>query len=349
MTAGRLLLYRAYKRRGASGSPHRWASRYLAGIAAAAALWGGASVVEDVLPDPLVWLLLISLMFGNITLSAVRYNVLPTVALVLTGLALIPLTVACLMAPEPFMRCFAVFVPLTAVATIAITRQLSAGTMRLLLADAERLLELQQITRAKSEFEILAATDALTGVANRRSFDAILSREQQRGTREGTPTALLLIDVDWFKRYDDIYGHPAGDACLQWVARTIEAAVRRPGDSVARYGGEEFAVVLPNTDLFGANHVGEKVRAAIASLELPHEKHPLGYVTVSIGVAVMLPEAGLSAGSLIGLADTALYVAKTAGRNCVCSERHLMPSAGEAPAELCPVADESLMAGCAAE
>jgi diguanylate cyclase (GGDEF)-like protein len=350
LTAARLLLYRAYQRRGPSGSPCGWASRYLAGIAAAAALWGGASIVVEVEPDPFVSLLVISLMFANITLSAVRYNALPIAALVLTGLSLIPLTVSCLMAAEPFMRCFAVFATLTAVATVAITRQLSTGTMRLLLADVERLIELQQVTESKSEFEILAATDGLTGVANRRSFDAILSREQQRGAREGTPTGLLLIDVDWFKRYNDAYGHQAGDACLQWIARTIEAAVRRPGDFVARYGGEEFAVVLPNTDLFGANHVGEKVRAAIAALELPHEKHPLGHVTVSVGVAVMPPEAGLSPGSLIGLADTALYVAKTVGRNRVCAERQPnLPSARYTQADLGPVNDESFMIGCAAE
>jgi diguanylate cyclase (GGDEF)-like protein len=350
VTAARLLMYRAYKRRRALGSPRCWASWYLAGLSAAAALWGGASVVVDVVPDPFVSLLVISLMFSHITLSAVRYNALPTVALALTGLSLIPLTLACLMAPEPFMRCFALFAVLTAVATIAMTHQLSASTMRLLLADAERLLELQQVTRAKSEFEILAATDGLTGVANRRSFDAILAREQQRGAREGTPTALLLIDVDWFKRYNDAYGHQAGDACLQWVARTIEAAVRRPGDFVARYGGEEFAVVLPNTDLFGANHVGEKVRAAIASLKLPHEKHPLGHVTVSIGVAVMSPEAGLPPASLIGLADTALYVAKTVGRNCVCSERHpVKPPTRQTQTDLRPASNESFMIECAAE
>nr|WP_294554502.1 diguanylate cyclase [uncultured Rhodopila sp.] len=164
-----------------------------------------------------------------------------------------------------------------------------------------------------------AATDSLTGLANRRCFDETLEREWRRANREGRPLALLMLDVDCFKYYNDDYGHPMGDTVLRTIAACMQAAVRRPGDTAARYGGEEFAVILPNTHGDGAVQVAETIRTAVASLALPHPHGPAGVVTISIGVAAVVtttyPTLETTPASLIDSADAALYAAKAAGRN----------------------------------
>jgi len=160
--------------------------------------------------------------------------------------------------------------------------------------------------------------DGMTQIANRRAFDQRLATEWQRLAREEMPIAILLCDVDFFKRFNDRYGHPAGDDCLRAVAKSIEACIRRPADLAARYGGEEFAVILPNTDRDGATFIAEKVCQAVNKLEIPHEASYVGgFVSISIGIASILPERQVSPRSLIESADKALYLAKDQGRNRV--------------------------------
>jgi len=160
--------------------------------------------------------------------------------------------------------------------------------------------------------------DGMTQIANRRAFDQRLATEWQRLAREKMPIAILLCDVDFFKRFNDRYGHPAGDDCLRAVAKSIEACIRRPADLAARYGGEEFAVILPNTDRDGATFIAEKVCQAVNKLEIPHEASYVGgFVSISIGIASILPERQVSPRSLIESADKALYLAKDQGRNRV--------------------------------
>jgi diguanylate cyclase (GGDEF)-like protein len=173
------------------------------------------------------------------------------------------------------------------------------------------------LARLNLELESLATTDALTGVPNRRSFDIALNREWRRAQREDTPLGLILLDVDYFKAFNDRYGHPAGDVCLARLAAAITSAIRRPADVVARYGGEEFVVVLPSTELAGAAHVAECIRRAVAALNIQHADNPLGIVTVSVGATATYPHAGGFQQALLGTADSALYAAKHAGRNQV--------------------------------
>jgi diguanylate cyclase (GGDEF)-like protein len=166
----------------------------------------------------------------------------------------------------------------------------------------------------------LAMNDGLTGIPNRRHFDEMLAREYGRAVRTGTPLALIMLDVDFFKKYNDIYGHPAGDGCLFQVALAVQGAHGRATDLVARYGGEEFVILLPDTDLSGANSVAEKVRGAVAQLRLPHAGNPAQFVTISAGVHAQRPVAADGAPqALIQAADRALYAAKLTGRNRVCT------------------------------
>jgi diguanylate cyclase (GGDEF)-like protein/PAS domain S-box-containing protein len=164
----------------------------------------------------------------------------------------------------------------------------------------------------------LARMDGLTGLANRRSFDEAIDAEYRRSLRNGTPLALLLIDVDHFKAFNDTYGHPEGDDCLKAVAGVLTAALNRPGDLATRYGGEEFAAILPDTDAEGARRIAESIRVAVRDLNIAHQGSPGSVVTVSVGVSAF-PGGGAegSVESLVQEADTALYAAKAAGRDRV--------------------------------
>jgi diguanylate cyclase (GGDEF)-like protein len=161
--------------------------------------------------------------------------------------------------------------------------------------------------------------DGLTGVANRRCFDERLGTEWRRAARSVSPLALLMLDVDHFKRYNDHYGHQAGDECLRRVASAIRASLLRPGDLVARYGGEEFACILPGTDFDGALAVGSGIEQRVRGLQIEHANSDVAdVVTISIGVATGLPEPEADAGRLLALADAQLYRAKHSGRGRAC-------------------------------
>lgn len=162
----------------------------------------------------------------------------------------------------------------------------------------------------------LSRRDALTGVANRRKFEETLDSEWQRARRAGTPIALLMIDVDCFKSYNDTHGHQEGDEVLRRVAGSLRDGIRRAGDLVARFGGEEFAVLLPSTDLAHALQIAEMLRASVEALALPHAGSPSGVVTISLGAASMIP-ADEDLAELIARADAQLYEAKRGGRNRV--------------------------------
>lgn len=158
--------------------------------------------------------------------------------------------------------------------------------------------------------------DALTGIANRRKFDESLALEFHRAQRTKSPIALIIADIDHFKDYNDFYGHPQGDRCLTLVAQALQDALRRAGDLVTRYGGEEFGIILPNTNQSTAAAIAENLRIRISTLAIPHEDSPVSpIVSVSLGVAAIVPEIGTDFHSLVSAADVALYEAKHSGRN----------------------------------
>jgi diguanylate cyclase (GGDEF)-like protein len=174
---------------------------------------------------------------------------------------------------------------------------------------------LRHRTAAEQACAVLARTDELTGLANRRQFNEALEVEWRRAERDGSAVSLLMLDVDLFKAYNDAYGHLQGDKALCAVAHAIKDHIGRPADLGARYGGEEFAVLLPATDDAGAYPVAETIRSAIEKLGLPHAASPNHVLTVSIGIASLRPRFGADAADLVKAADKALYLAKQAGRN----------------------------------
>jgi len=183
---------------------------------------------------------------------------------------------------------------------------------------SERKHSEEILQRTNRELERLATEDGLTKLHNRRRFDEYLEIEWRRQSRAHKPIALVLGDVDFFKNYNDLYGHQAGDACLKAVADAIRMKARRPADLIARYGGEEFAVIMPETDGKGAWHVAEGIRLELAEKAILHGNSSVApYVTISFGVASLFPGAGISPQALIKDADRALYRAKQEGRNRV--------------------------------
>ncbi len=177
---------------------------------------------------------------------------------------------------------------------------------------AERTCALEAANR---QLAILSATDSLTGLANRRRFDEVLLTEWQRATRSRQPLGLAMLDVDWFKHYNDTYGHQAGDECLRMVAQVLKTQARRVSDLVARYGGEEFTLIVPETSAENMLSLAKALQTALEALALPHAESAFGHVTVSIGIAVQVPTVDATPEQLLQRADAALYRAKIEGRN----------------------------------
>ena len=190
-----------------------------------------------------------------------------------------------------------------------------SSEMRSISADFDTMAA--ALGEARAQLEQLATVDPLLDIANRRKFDEVFEKEWRRARRARKPLALMMIDLDRFKSFNDRYGHPAGDDCLRRVVKAVDQSLRRPGDLLARYGGEELVCVLPETDLDGAIVVSEAVRANVYDGNIPHEDGIDKRVTVSIGVAVAVPSSVLSEEDLVDAADRSLYAAKDAGRNQV--------------------------------
>lgn len=184
-----------------------------------------------------------------------------------------------------------------------------------------KIIELEELKRKLEEsnrkLQHLSSVDGLTGLFNRRHFDDTFLMEWKSAARRKSPISLIIIDIDHFKAFNDTYGHIAGDTCLQRVAKGLVSALHRPVDMVSRYGGEEFTVILPDTDIHGAEMLADRMRDIVLAMAIPHSSSSTGnFVTISAGVSTMVPRPGQPAANLLDAADKALYQAKESGRNC---------------------------------
>jgi diguanylate cyclase (GGDEF)-like protein len=302
----------------AKPEPARWARRFALGAWVNGAWWGSAAVaVMTQSDDPIAQFMLIAVQVGYLGAATVRNSSSPPAALGQIFLSQVPLFVACLASEETYFKLFSLFVLQHVVANVLLVRFISQTRTDLVLTDERNGRLLERLRHANGLLEEQALTDGLTGLANRRSFDAALSAEVQRAVRARQPLSLLLLDIDRFKLLNDKIGHQAGDRCLAAVAATLGDTVRDATDTVARYGGEEFAVIMPYTDAAKARAVAEKLRATVEELRWEYARGRSMPLTVSIGGATVLPERGLEPAELIAFADKALYAAKEAGRNRV--------------------------------
>ncbi|MEE8574233.1 MAG: diguanylate cyclase, partial [Thermodesulfobacteriota bacterium] len=179
-------------------------------------------------------------------------------------------------------------------------------------------LQLEEKLKTEEKLRELTYFDDLTGVGNRRSYNKAIDSEWNRAKRRGTILSVIMVDIDYFKPYNDLFGHIAGDECLRKIAQAIKSVITRSGDLVARYGGEEFIVILPDSDNEMASKLAEKLREKVESLEIRHpDSEEFGVVTISLGVATMIPKEEGAPDELVSAADNELYKAKKAGRNCI--------------------------------
>jgi diguanylate cyclase (GGDEF)-like protein len=315
VTFARWLLMRAYRRRDRSrDAADAWARRFSIGACAAGAVWGAAGVFL-IHPTSFPHQVLIAFALGGMAAGAIPLLAYLRQAYLCFVLpAVVPIAVRMLVAGDEVHLTMGLLLLIFGAAMIASAERI--GRVFRGLDELQLRLDLSREERLALERSL--RIDDLTGVANRRAFDERLENEWRRARRDGSILSVIAADVDHFKRYNDHYGHPAGDRCLTDVARAMAAQLKRPADLAARIGGEEFACILPDTPLEGANHLAMTIRAAVAALEIPHAAYgERDHVTVSLGVACSNHWSVESAADLRRLADTALYEAKHRGRNRV--------------------------------
>ncbi|SIQ57623.1 diguanylate cyclase (GGDEF) domain-containing protein [Rhizobium sp. RU35A] len=249
-------------------------------------------------------------------LSVVMASVASVGAVVIT--ALFRANYGPLVQGEPHLP--VIFVTITCIITLLANHRLDTALRRLYLVLLREQLRGEEVRRENRDLNTFSYTDTLTGIANRRRLDETMQRAWQKAETTQEPLALLIIDIDHFKRYNDTYGHPAGDACLRRVAEAVAGSIRSGRDLAARMGGEEFAVLLEDCDIDTAHLVAERIHASLAATSLTATAGLFGEpVTVSIGLAVTYPFSGGTIEDFITAADSALYIAKHRGRNQTCT------------------------------
>lgn len=317
----RLLLAQRFRTRGPDARVSKWVRLFAIMSFVAAIGWGSSLSILIFTTEGLPLFAVFALICAPVQGASARAYAMPSVVIlhisIVLGLVGIAATVFGIAIAIPFCLLYLWY-------QIGFVMELVALRRKMLKADHDRRQLLTQVTRYNADLASLntqlsafALTDGLTGVGNRRDFDDKLQRFLTGQTNATTPLALLLIDVDRFKRLNDTYGHLVGDQCLKLLATAIRCVVSRSGDVVARYGGEEFAAILPATDAATALAIAERIRRAIETMDLAGLPKLDERPTVSIGVGIAASGTTMLPHALIEIADAALYAAKQSGRNCV--------------------------------
>jgi len=317
VTIVRLLHWRRFvharrDRRAGAPSPEAWARSYTIGICVMASLWSLlVSSVTFVVADMQLLMFVLLIQNAWIAGAGIRNAASPSAVLGQTLVTVVPTIVCTFCGTSLLVRVLSPGCFVFMLVVLKIGR--FYGAQMLSLMESE-----QRLAAANAELLKLSCTDGLTGIANRRAFDERLAADWAFAVRDAADIAVVLVDVDYFKRYNDHYGHLAGDDCLRAIARHVSGSVLRASDLPARYGGEEFVVLLRGNADHGASDVAERMRRAVYDANLPHAASPIGRVTISVGVATTAPGLDDVPAMLITLADQALYRAKQGGRNQVC-------------------------------
>ncbi len=322
----RVALDRAFVRRPLGEGPtvDVWLRRFTAAAWTMGAVYGATAFVILMHAPPVLQILALSVKTAIVIGSAARNASCRLAARGQIVLGIGPVFLASLAMRDPYYQILAAAVIFEGFAAFRLSSRLYERIVGFLVMNEQNLALLDairsvndELAAANGKLATMAATDALTGIANRRRLDEVLAAETARAQRDGTDLAILLLDIDSFKGFNDLYGHQAGDDCLQRVAQAFAATILRPADLVARYGGEEFVAILPGTDAYGAAVLAHNIRAAIEDLQIVNAAGPVAVVSVSVGVAEFTAERHRRPEDFIRAADDALYAAKAAGRNCV--------------------------------
>jgi diguanylate cyclase (GGDEF)-like protein len=312
------------------GTPEGWAVYAIIGGSCTASLFGATALITCLTQtDASLQLFVMLVEAAWLAGSTQRGAVSPAAVYAQIALVSVPTIVGAALCTSNLVHWVILFVVVHALSARTSLRYF--GTLYL-----NTLLTEQRLAAANARLTQLSATDGLTGIGNRRAFDQALEKEVGRAARDRQQVSLIMIDVDHFKLFNDHYGHPAGDDCLRQIATMLDQCLRRPPDIVARVGGEEFAALLPDTDPSGARDVAERIRRELRHADMPHAASPIGRVTISIGIATLLPAPGADGQILFAQADEALYRAKQSGRDTAHSFQlpvaSLQSSSGPLPA-----------------
>ena len=332
LAVARLLDWQAYPARRAAGLLAFAQRRFGTIQLCHGVYWAAGNLVLLVSLSPFLQFWIVNAETAVLSLTVARQNPMSEAVGRLVVISMISLVVCCLLSGNVYFQCYTFLVVLYTVAMLGANRRLNSQTVRLLITEERNAAMLRdqaetnaRLDAANRQLEAMATTDGLTGIPNRRCFDDLIRTAWRRAAQTGSGIAMLMIDIDNFKAYNDVNGHLAGDACLRRVAKRLASALRRPYDRVARFGGEEFAVILTDADGRDMGEVAERLRSAIEDMALPSPAG--GPVTVSIGAALChatvdsarADDEAVAQGilALIADADAGLYEAKRAGRNCV--------------------------------
>lgn len=312
--------------------PERWYAGFIVTTALAGGIWGSTGFIlvpatagepQLILYTAMALLFSCALAAGSLATYSVRIDSYLAFALP----CLLPMGIGFLFNDHEFIRTIGLLALLYTMFLIMFSMRISRTMTDTLHREVENTRLLQELKQERDKahalanhMQTLSSQDSLTGIANRRQLDEFLEREWGRAIRFGEPLSLILGDIDFFKPYNDIYGHQAGDKCLKRIAQLLHQFSRRAGDLAARYGGEEFAIILANTDAQAAARQAESLRAHIEALQLPHSASRVApHITMSFGVATIVPRQHDELKTFIKSADQLLYRAKTQGRNRIAS------------------------------
>lgn len=301
----------------------RWGRRYLWMTSLNAFVWAAAPWLFIDPTQTEFALIIVLWIFGMSAASISAYAVHMHAMMAFILPVTLPTILCLLVKPIPYGVQLALALSAYVVVVLRAANPISRAMVDSIRLNLQMKSEIEERKLAQKKLSLLAKQDALTGLANRRHFDETLIHEIQRAEREHYPLSLILIDIDYFKSYNDNYGHPAGDSCLQQVSHTIMQQLKRPADLAARYGGEELALVLPHTSNSQAFALAESLRKAILALRIAHVGSQLtgtNYVTISAGIATLNANEHGTSEQLIQAADERLYQAKAQGRNQVIGE-----------------------------
>jgi diguanylate cyclase (GGDEF)-like protein len=314
-------LARAYYARSRSSSPKRWIRNFFIASTITGVQWGLGGLVLLETSDCTVVCAVFAVYTSLVAGAVIRSHCYPVAAISQVTSAGAVMLILSLIAGQ---WVFVAPVILYALYQVYLIKTLGGISLRQIRSDQDRarlLVSLRsandELKFANAQLEKISLTDPLTGVANRRGFDAELRLHWQKAVQTRSAMALLLIDVDHFKHFNDIHGHPAGDACLVLIAKAIVTMAIHPQAHVSRYGGEEFAVILPEADVVRASDVAQAIVLGVRSIGMPLPDGATTGVTVSIGVALVIPEPTSGSHTILSVADKALYRAKQDGRDCI--------------------------------
>lgn len=283
-------------------------------------LWGIAWLTFIPVEDPIYLVLAATWMIGISAAPVSAYSVYTKALLAFFVPVVFPGTIHLLIIGGPYGTPLGLTLILYSVVVLRAVSPVNKSMTDAIRLNFELEEEIDERKKIEEKLREISVVDGLTGLYNRRHFDEILEAELRTAQRISVPISLIMIDIDYFKAFNDTYGHLDGDTCLQRVCLAIDEATKRPGDLTFRYGGEEIAVVLPNTNSSSAYVITEAMRKAVLDLNIPHEGSQLdaiSAVTISAGVVTIIPDRDTKVSDLIQLADDALYQAKGDGRNCI--------------------------------